>query len=341
MSYASELSQCLEYVSFRSSIPQRKVAVDADPAKEWKIYDSGPKSVKAPLVCLPPVSGTADIFFKQVLALNAKGIRVIAAEHPAYWSVKEWCDGFRKLMDHLGLQKVHLFGTSLGGFLAQKFAEHTATCPRVASLILCNTFMDTSIFNYNSAALFWMFPALLLKKMIMGSFTTSKVDVGIADSIDFMVERLDSLSQQDLASRLTMNCVNCYVEPQKMKDIPVTIIDVFDEYALSGPVREELYKCYPSARLAHLKSGGNFPYLSRSDQVNVYLQIHLRGFQGTVLSPYDASAEDPHWKVINSPESDEIPNAENAEDVRESTADEENSSSKATYRDKSNSATLL
>lgn len=143
----------------------------------------------------------------------------------------------------------------------------------------------------------------------MGNFTTSKVDAGIADSIDFMVERvsqskypcwclliflksiviqnakymfllwlcfqLESLSQQDLASRLTMNCVNCYVEPHKMKDVPVTIIDVFDEYALSSPVREELYKCYPSARLAHLKSGGNFPYLSRSDQVNVYLQVCL------------------------------------------------------------------
>lgn len=70
-----------------------------------------------------------------------------------------------------------------------------------------------------------------------------------------------------------MNCVNSYVEPQKMKDVPVTIIDVFDEYALSSPVREELYKCYPNARLAHLKSGGNFPYLSRSDQVNIYLLV--------------------------------------------------------------------
>jgi hypothetical protein len=34
--------------------------------------------VKVPLVCLPPVSGTADVFFKQILALSAKGIRVIA-----------------------------------------------------------------------------------------------------------------------------------------------------------------------------------------------------------------------------------------------------------------------
>jgi hypothetical protein len=29
-------------------------------------------------VCLPPVSGTADVFFKQILSLSAKGIRVMA-----------------------------------------------------------------------------------------------------------------------------------------------------------------------------------------------------------------------------------------------------------------------
>jgi hypothetical protein len=44
----------------------------------WKLYDSGPKSVKVPLVCLPPVSGTAEVFFRQILALCAKGIRVLA-----------------------------------------------------------------------------------------------------------------------------------------------------------------------------------------------------------------------------------------------------------------------
>lgn len=347
MSSASEFSQSQEYISFRSSIPQRRVAVDSDPSKEWKIFDSGPKSVKAPLVCLPPVSGTADIFFKQVLALNAKGVRVIAAEHPVYWSVREWCDGFRKLMDHLGLSKVHLFGTSLGGFLAQKFAEHTANCPRVASLILCNTFMDTSIFNYNdSAALFWVCPSLLLKKMIMGSFTASKVDAGIADSIDFMVEKLESLSQQDLASRLTMNCINSYVEPQRIRNTPVTIIDVFDEYALSSPVREELYKCYPNARLAHLKSGGNFPYLSRSDQVNIYLQIHLRTFQGTPESPWEPSAEDPQWKEIYSSDLTFEAQSRDVEGAREAGNDDEEhtpieSPSKGVVRDKSNSATLL
>lgn len=77
-----------------------------------------------------------------------------------------------------------------------------------------------------------------------------------------------------MASRLTLNCIPDYVEVHKLNDLPVTIIDVFDEYALSSEVREETYKCYPNARLGHLKSGGNFPYLSRSEEVNLYLQVY-------------------------------------------------------------------
>lgn len=36
-----------------------------------------------------------------------------------------------------------------------------------------------------------------------------------------------------------------------------------------------MYKLYPNARRAHLKTGGNFPYLCRSAEVNLYIQVSL------------------------------------------------------------------
>lgn len=50
-------------------------------------------------------------------------------------------------------------------------------------------------------------------------------------------------------------------------------MDVFDEYALSTPVREEIYDTYPEAKLAHLKSGGNFPYVSKYEEVNLHIKV--------------------------------------------------------------------
>ena len=53
------------------------------------------------------------------------------------------------------------------------------------------------------------------------------------------------------------------------------IWQVFDESALSQRCKEEMYKCYPDAKRAHLKSGGNFPYLSRSSEVDLMVQVGM------------------------------------------------------------------
>ncbi|KAG8191080.1 hypothetical protein JTE90_008394 [Oedothorax gibbosus] len=284
----SSISSSAEYISFRSSVPLKRVIVDEDSSKVWSIYDAGPRTITCPLVCLPPVSGTADIFYNQIMSLSAKGYRVISVQYPVYWTIREWIAGFSRLLDNLAIDKVHLFGASLGGFLAQKFAEATAHTNTVLSIMLCNTFTDTSIFNYSdTAVLFWMFPSVVLKRMVMGNFNKGYVASSIADSIDFMVERLESLSQQELASRLTLTCMNCYVQPQKIQNLHITIIDVFDDNALSTAAREELYKFYPDAKRAHLKKGGNFPYLSCCEEVNLHIQIHLRPYESTKHSAND------------------------------------------------------
>ena len=40
------------------------------------------------------------------------------------------------------------------------------------------------------------------------------------------VIQLDLLDRSQLASRLTLNCTDSYIEPQKLKDVYVTIMDV-------------------------------------------------------------------------------------------------------------------
>ncbi|MGH0153987.1 UNVERIFIED_CONTAM: hypothetical protein FKN15_000667 [Acipenser sinensis] len=208
-----EIRASPDYNWFRSTVSLKKIIVDDDDSKVWSLYDAGPKVVRCPIIFLPPVSGTSDVFFQQILALTGWGYRVISLQYPVYWDLLEFCDGFRKLLDHLQLDK--------------KFAEYTHKSPRVHSLILCNSFSDTSIFNQSwTANSFWLMPAFMLKKIVLGNFATGPVDVKMADAIDFMVDRLESLGQSELASRLTLNCQNSYVEPHKIKDIAVTIMDI-------------------------------------------------------------------------------------------------------------------
>ena len=177
------------------------------------------------------------------------------------------------------LSKVHILGAALGGFLGQKFVEFTRGCPRAASLILCNSFTDTSIFKHEEeSSAFWVMPAILLRSLVMRGLEVASKDPEILDASAFIMERLETLSQEELASRLTLTTKPEHVEPQNVNDLMVTIVDVFDDCSLTQDVREEMYKYYPNAKLGHLKSGGNFPYLSRSEEVNLYISIHLRNF---------------------------------------------------------------
>lgn len=65
------------------------------------------------------------------------------------WRHEDWARSFDRFVDHLRARRVHLIATSLGGFLAQVYASLRPE--RVASLVLCNTFCDTSIFAENAS----------------------------------------------------------------------------------------------------------------------------------------------------------------------------------------------
>ncbi|XP_020261327.1 maspardin isoform X2 [Asparagus officinalis] len=225
-----------DYVYFKSKVPLHKISIGS---KQWRYYDFGPKAVP-PLICLPGIAGTADVYYKQILSLSMKGYRVISVDIPRICNHLEWIQLFEKFLDSINVYHVHLYGTSLGGFLAQIFAQHRPR--RVKSLVLSNSFLDTHKF---AAAMPWSpivswTPSFLLKRYILTGIRDGPHEPFIADSVDFVVGQTNDY---------------CAI-PQQLKD--------------------QVTERYPGARRAILRSGGDFPFLSRPDEVNLYLQLHLR-----------------------------------------------------------------
>lgn len=91
---------------------------------------------------------------------------------------------------------IHIFSkkkASLGGFLAQKFAVYTATSQRVQSIILCNAFTDTVVFkSMPPSKSFKYLPTFVMRRLILSNYPSHKVEAEVADSIDFMIERVSS-----------------------------------------------------------------------------------------------------------------------------------------------------
>eukprot|EP00287_Rhodomonas_sp_CCMP768_P009528 CAMPEP_0196743940 /NCGR_PEP_ID=MMETSP1091-20130531/55258_1 /TAXON_ID=302021 /ORGANISM="Rhodomonas sp., Strain CCMP768" /LENGTH=151 /DNA_ID=CAMNT_0042090399 /DNA_START=6 /DNA_END=461 /DNA_ORIENTATION=+ len=82
--------------------------------------------------------------------------------------------------------------------------------------------------------------------------------------------------QGDLASRLTLNCTPLDCQGTRIEADKITIIDSLDKIARPTELRDELYRRYPEAKQAHCRTGGDFPYVSVADEVNLYIEVHMR-----------------------------------------------------------------
>uniref|UniRef100_A0A5B6ZTG9 Maspardin n=1 Tax=Davidia involucrata TaxID=16924 RepID=A0A5B6ZTG9_DAVIN len=261
-----------DYIYFKSQVPLHKIPIGS---KQWRYYDFGPKVVP-PLICIPGTGGTADVYYKQIMSLSMKGYRVISVDIPHVWNHHEWIQAFEKFLDAIDVHHIHLYGTSLGGFLAQLFAQHRPR--RVRSLILSNSFLETRSF---SAAMPWApivgwTPSFLLKRYVLTGIRDGPHEPFIADSVDFVVSQVETLSREDLASRLTLTVDDASVEPLLLSDSFITLMDTNDYCAIPQQLKDQVSERYPGARQAYLKTGGDFPFLSRPDEVNLHLQLHLR-----------------------------------------------------------------
>ncbi|GJN41367.1 hypothetical protein PR202_gn00734 [Eleusine coracana subsp. coracana] len=127
----------------------------------------------------------------------------------------------------------------------------------------------------NYTCVYWT-PSFLLKRYLLTGIRDGPHEPFIADSVDFVVGQVETLSRDDLSSRLMLNVNVASVGSLMLPDSLITIMDTNDYSAVPQQLKDQLNERYPGARRAVLKTGGDFPFLSRPDEVNLYLQLHLR-----------------------------------------------------------------
>lgn len=53
----------------------------------------------------------------------------------------------------------------------------------------------------------------------------------------------------------------------------MTLIDSLDKTARPPELREELWAQYPQAKQAQIRVGGDFPFLSSAEEVNLFIEV--------------------------------------------------------------------
>ena len=273
------------------TIPRKRVTVShvlADGKvenKEWEFYDSASSDSAAAdfpvLVCVPDTANTALAFFRQLTALSAHGIRVVAVTPAGYRTAEAFASGLDLFVTTV-LRKtgVHFFGVGLGAYLVQCYARTYAA--RLLSAVLCNGFLGTAhlprtVFTRTAAVL----PEFLLKRHFLAQLNAAATDPLLVDLVELSTVMVESLGAAQLAGHVALLAP----PPAAAGNAPalppalVTVLRSGNVQLYDDATEAEFERAYAAAKTAVLKDGGNMPEVAAAEEVNMHIQVHIRNHE--------------------------------------------------------------
>jgi len=242
--------------------------------RDWRIRDT--RSPGPILAFLPGAQGTGDVFGRTALKL-AGGVRVLALTPPAEPEPIQLADQIASVMDALGLRRMSLYGSSIGGYVAQVFAHHHPG--RVQTLFLGSTFCDPTISQAKFPPLdqFHDLPAeTLMKDMLARARRTPKDDEDAAALKSVLRAQMGSRQDADtLKARLLTILLGEPLGKAPVPDGDVVVVDADDDPQVSVEQRVQMRTLYHRSTHAHVAGGGHYPFLLRPTETSAVIIAHL------------------------------------------------------------------
>lgn len=246
----------------QARFPRRVVRIDGC---DWRIRDSeGDAPV---LVLLPGGLGNADIFYHQMLGLTP-GLRCIAADYPG-GNGAAVADGLAALLDHLGLARVSLVGSSLGGYWLQHFgARHPA---RVEAMILANSFCSSD--ELRRHPLFSVPKLSAIDGETLKAEWLAMLEERAPEELrDVQIDLLRHGQSGEMLRERLLAAVTAPSAPAIPRGaFPIFLLDCADDPILAPATRDELAARYPDARRLTLPTGGHYPSITQAHRYNRFL----------------------------------------------------------------------
>jgi maspardin len=246
---------------FRAEHPAKSLKVNG---VAWEYVASG--KGQETILFLHGMTGAYDIWWQQMEDLQDH-YRVISVTYPAVDSLEKLSEGVLTIMDAEGVERTHIVGTSLGGYLAQYLVAHRPE--RILRAVFSNTFPPNDLIaekNKTIGAILPFLPEWLVIDVLRDSFVKSIYPASGNDELTlaFLME----IGSGRMSKAQVVGRYRCVVQPFTAPDpavskIPVLIIEADNDPLVEKALREQLKSTYPSAQVRTLSSG-HFPYLNRS-----------------------------------------------------------------------------
>ncbi|MBU7001685.1 MAG: alpha/beta hydrolase [Theionarchaea archaeon] len=266
--------------TFRSTHPY--VTLDREDVT-WEYISCG--KGEEPLVLLPGGIRFAETWFRLITILENE-YSIISPTYPPLPTMADMTEGIFHILTSESSKKVHLLGTSFGGWVAQCFVRHYPD--KVQSLILSHTSGPSGI-SKNLVRFGQVVTDLCPLQLIRNSFRQRLMNLlSIPDSDHqfwkaFLTEMSLRMTKDDIKAQqaCTVDFVTNYAPSQDgsvMWPGRILIIESDDDPAFKNPVRENLKTLYPRAQVHTFHNSGHTPGYSNPQEYAKVIKDFLNEF---------------------------------------------------------------
>ena len=247
-------------LSFRKRYPPRTFS---HAGYDWPYIVAGQGDETALL--LHGMAGAYDLWWQQIEALRAQ-YRLISVTYPPIDTLAGLTAGLLALLDHLGVDRVHLVGTSLGGYLAQYIVARHADI--VLDAVFGNTFPPNRILvrrTRGAEPLLRILPEGIILGAMRLNIRRSLYPAGGRSELlkAYLLEGTFRNMSKPLFLARYRTVMEWFDLPQEPPRIPLMILEAENDPLITPALRATLRETYPEAAVINLGSVGHFSYINR------------------------------------------------------------------------------
>jgi maspardin len=256
---------------FQSTYREKVSLIDG---QRWR-YRRTANSAR-PLVMLPGIQGGGSVFFDVALALGGK-LDLITVTAPPIVDAAAMADAQAEFLLGLRVEKIDLFGSSLGGYLAQVFGIRHPDM--VGQVFLANTFADPRPFLANapsSDSVAARATAEVMASNIAPMLTAHATDAGQVAMQTVMRSLVGPVQTADeYKARLMTLLESRPIDRMPVSNDRVVLIDDDVDPGILPEMRTLIRGRYGSAWHYMIGGGGHLPAIQRPRSVVSVLLDHL------------------------------------------------------------------
>ncbi|WP_010164862.1 alpha/beta fold hydrolase [Sphingomonas sp. PAMC 26617] len=248
-------------VRFQRDWPRRSVEVAGH---SWIYRRNQVDRSRPPVVFLPGIQGGGDLLFDGAMALGGM-VDVVTVDAPSITDAQEMTRGFADFLSALGLERVSVIGSSLGGYLAQGFALSHPN--RIEQLIVANGFFDVRPFLAQSPpiSVFEAKDAAAIVKANLAGIPGDASDDDGHIRLKAVVQALVGPLQpfDGYKSRLLLMMAAPPLAPPALSPAQVMVLDDDADPLLPPAMRDPVRARFAGSEQHRIEGGGHLPSVQR------------------------------------------------------------------------------